>query len=345
MAELVARAGKARTLLTTLVMLRRERPDLFDAATGIGLWVLFGAFLIFAVITDLQLVVVGIILGSIVALGAIGLTLVYGIMKFANFAHGDMMMCGAYLAFFAFISGGSIGPLSFGYGMILAILVAMISVGVGSVVIDRLVYHPLRQRGSGVVVFAIASLGLAITFRALILLWWGPQPQIYVTGIHPAWDLPFGVKIKPDQIFIIATTLFLIAAVYVLLFRTRIGKAMRAMSDNLELARVSGINPDQVIMWTWLIGGSLAAVAGVLLGIQSQLTPDMGFSLLLPLFAATILGGIGSPHGALTGAMVVSIAQQVSTSWIDPGYKVAVAFILLILMLAVRPRGLFGMKT
>jgi len=144
----------------------------------------------------------------------------------------------------------------------------------------------------------------------------------------------------------------LIALVYLVLYRTKLGKAMRATSDNADLARVSGIDTDRITMWTWWISGALVAIAGVLLAVQSQLTPDMGFSLLIPLFAATILGGIGSPHGALIGAMVVGISQEASTGldlpfppgW-GPGYKPAVAFFVLIVMLILRPQGLFGSKS
>jgi branched-chain amino acid transport system permease protein len=292
-----------------------------------------------------QLVVVGLIVSSIIALGAIGLTLIYGILKFANFAHGDLMTAGAYIAFATFAGGGHIGPLSFGFGMIPAILAAMIVVGLFSVVVDRLIYRPLRRRNAGLVILAMASLGMAIIVRSLVYLGWGPDQRFYVLGIQKALQLPFGITIKPDQIFTSCTAVVVMGLVYLLLYRTKLGKAMRATADNMELARVAGIDTERVIMWTWAIGGGLAGLAGVLLGIQSHLMPEMGFIFLLPLFAAAILGGIGSPHGALVGALIVGISQEVSTEWISPGYKPAVAFILLFAILLVRPRGLFGVKT
>jgi branched-chain amino acid transport system permease protein len=291
-----------------------------------------------------ELVVIGLIVGSIIALGAIGLTLVYGILKFANFAHGDLMTAGAYLAFFAYYGGGHIGPLSFGFGMILAILAAMVVVGAMSVVIDRLVYRPLRRRNANLVILAMASLGMAIIVRSLVYLSWGPDQRFYVNGIQKALQLPFGITLKPDQIFIGCTALIAVALVYLLLYRTKLGKAMRATADNMELARVAGIDTERVIMWTWAIGGGLAGLAGVLLGIQSHLIPEMGFDFVLPLFAATILGGVGSPHGALLGALIVGISQEVSTEWISPAYKPTVAFMLLFAILLIRPRGLFGVK-
>jgi len=341
-----------RSLTRTAALIgraRREYAVQVERAGTVGLWSLFGLVLVYGIVDARQYLVTGIIVGSVIALGALGITLIFGILRFAHFAHGDMMMFGAYVALGALVGGGNIGPLSFGWGMIFAIFVSLAAVSAGAVAIDRVVYRPLRQRGSSAVVLAIASLGIAIVLRAIMLLWWGPDQQFYVTGIHPARNFPFDIKLKPDQIFIIATSVLLMTLVSLLLFRTRMGKAMRAMSDNADLARVSGIDTEQVVLWTWIIGGSLAAVAGILLGIQSNLKPELGFTLVLPLFAGAVLGGLGSPQGALVGAMIVGISQEVFVG-IDlpfppfgvPGYKPAVAFGILILILLVRPRGLFG---
>ncbi|UCH87787.1 MAG: branched-chain amino acid ABC transporter permease [Dehalococcoidia bacterium] len=330
--------------------------------------------------SEAQLVVIGIIVGSILALGAIGLTLIYGIMKFANFAHGDTMMLGAYVAFFVLTgtvartaredtelpwSIGSlpgalepIGKLTFGYGLIIGTLVAAVVIALFLVALNHLVYRPLRKRGSSIVVFAVTSLGLAMVTRALMLIIWGPDPRVYVSGIHIAdkYDLGFTtITLKADQIFMFAVAIVLTVLVYFLLFRTKLGKAMRAVTDNPDLARVSGIDTEQVFTWTWVIGGALVAVAGVLLALQTQLNPILGFVLLLPLFASTILGGIGSPQGALAGAMIIGISQEVSVG-IDlsiggleilplaPAYKFSVAVVIMIFTLLVRPQGLFGAK-
>jgi branched-chain amino acid transport system permease protein/neutral amino acid transport system permease protein len=170
------------------------------------------------------------------------------------------------------------------------------------------------------------------------------------------YDLGFTtITLKADQIFMFAVAIVLTALVYLLLFRTKLGKAMRAVTDNPDLARVSGIDTERVFTWTWVIGGALVAVAGVLLALQAQLNPNLGFVLLLPLFASTILGGIGSPQGALVGAMIVGISQEVSVG-IDlsiagtdilplaPAYKFSVAVVIMIFMLLLRPQGLFGAK-
>lgn len=291
-----------------------------------------------------QLVIVGLVVGAIIGLGAMGLTLSYGIMKFANFAHGDMMSLGMFLAYAAVTTfgTGALDPFSVGWAMIPALLLAMLGVGALAAGVDQVVYRPLRRRGSSTISMAIASLGIAIMVRALIQMEWGPSPVRYASGINRAWTLPGDLKIRPDQVLIIAAMLIVAVAVYLLLFKTRLGKAMRATSDNAALAEISGIDTERIRAATWVIAGGLIAVAGVMFGIQSQLKFDAGFEFLLPMFAAVILGGIGNPWGALVGGLIVGISQETSTYWIPTGYKTAVPFVLLTIMLVVRPRGLFG---
>ena len=336
---------------------------------GPALLVLFLVFGLWALIAETDAFVIGIVTGSVLALGAMGLTLIYGVLKFAHFAHGDSMMLAAYLAFFA-LTGVVVGErtdtkllpwtvsdlpgatkpildFSFGYGLLIAMAIAAALMAGVFIVLDRLIYRPLRRRGSGIVIFAIASLGVAIAMRSLILIFWASFSRFYVPGIRPTTDLPFDVRIVTDQIFIFGAAIVVAAAVYLLLFRTKLGKAMRATADNPDLARVSGIGTDRVIMWTWVIGGALVGVAGVMLALQAQLKPELGFVLLLPLFASTILGGIGSPQGAFVGAMVVGVTEEVAVTlgFISPGYKFSVAFIILIMILLFRPQGIFGGKT
>ena len=298
--------------------------------------------------TDIaQLVIVGVIVGSIIGLGAMGLTLTYGIFKFANFAHADLMTLGMYLAFFVVadlgLAGADIGPLSFGWGMIPAALFAWAGVAALSVSMDRVVFRRLRSRGSGFLTLAIASLGIAIALQATVQAIWGSAPRRYSSGIHPAWTFFGELKIKPDQVLIIGLTLALAVGLYLLLHRTQLGTAMRATADNAQLAEASGIDTERIRQATWVIAAALTAVAGIMFAVQSQLRFDAGFEfLLLPMFAAVILGGIGNPWGALAGGMVVGVSQELSTEWIDTGFKAAVPFVILILMLIVRPRGLFG---
>ncbi len=298
----------------------------------------------------IALVVDGIILGSILSLGAVSLTMVYGIVRFANFAHGDLMAVGAYVAFFlvntAFaalgLPTGTFGPLSFGLPMLLALPLAMLVTAVIAVIVDRLVFRPMRQRRYATVMFVIGSLAVAFAIRALLFIIWGPEFHFFTQALRPAMQLPFEVRVKPDQVFILLACLAMVAGLYLFLQRSKIGQALRATADNPDLARISGINTEHMMVWTWAIGAAMAATAGILLGIDSQLRPEMGWNLLLPLFAAAILGGIGNPYGALVGGMVIGIVQQVSTAFLLPTYKPAVAFVILILVLLIRPRGLFG---
>ena len=299
----------------------------------------------------IELIVYGIVLGSIISLGAIGLTLIYGIVRFANFSHGDLMSAGAYVALFmvtGFLSWIGIpdttfGPLSFGWRMVIAFPVSMLAVAGVAILFDQILYRKLRQKGSGVVIFAMSSLGAAFILRMIILILWGADSLFYKPGLmRPALQLPMGVKIRPDQILILFVVFILIGLLHLFLQNTKMGKAMRATADNMELALVSGINTEKIIIWTWGIGGAMAAAGGILYGIDVQLHPYMGWNFLIPLFAATILGTIGNMYGALVGGLVIGVAQQVSTAFLMPTYKPAVAFIIMILILLFRPKGIFG---
>ena len=297
------------------------------------------------------LVVNGIFLGAIIALGAVGLTLIYGILNFANVAHGDYMTMGAYLALFMVgsvlsavgIEGQGLGPFTFGYPLLLALPVAVAVVAVGAIVLDVAIYRRLRDRGVSPVVLAMASLGVAIALRGLVQIIWSGETQHYPREFREVIHLPMDVRVPPDGIFIAIVTIILVVGLYLVLTRTKMGKAMRATADNPELALVSGINTQRVVRWTWGMGAVLAATAGVLLAVfQAQLLPIMGWKFLIPLFAAVILGGIGNPYGALVGAFIIGVTSEVSTQWINPSYKPAVAFAIMIAVLLVRPRGIFG---
>ncbi len=299
----------------------------------------------------IELIVYGIVLGSIISLGAIGLTLIYGIVRFANFSHGDLMSAGAYVALFMVtgvlswigVPATTFGPLSFGWRMVIAFPVSMLAVAGVAILFDQILYRKLRQKGSGVVIFAMSSLGAAFILRMIILILWGADSLFYKPGLmRPALQLPMGIKIRPDQILILFVVFILIGLLHLFLQNTKMGKAMRATADNMELALVSGINTEKIIIWTWGIGGAMAAAGGILYGIDVQLHPYMGWNFLIPLFAATILGTIGNMYGALVGGLVIGVAQQVSTAFLMPTYKPAVAFIIMILILLFRPKGIFG---
>ncbi len=299
-----------------------------------------------------QLLTYGLISGCILSLGGIGVSLTYSILGFSNFAHGDFMALGAYIALALLpaiawlgIPAASLGPLSFGWDWILAVLLAAMLSSACVVLLDRLLFRQLRSAHR--ITLMISTVGVALALRNLIQFIWGPQPQTYASAIQKAIRIErLGIRIKPDQIFIILVALTLATALHLFLRYTKIGKAMRATSDNPSLARVCGIKTERVILWTWIIGASLATVAGALAGIENKfITPELGWQMLLSIFAAVILGGIGNPYGAIVGGLVVGISEEVSTAFISTGYKPAVAFVILILMLLIRPTGLLGRKS
>jgi branched-chain amino acid transport system permease protein/neutral amino acid transport system permease protein len=298
-----------------------------------------------------ELIVYGIVLGSIIALGSVGLTLIWGITDLFNCAHGDQITVGAYMALpFAFLFSqigflqAKVGPFSFTWGLVLAFIPAILLSIVLAVLIDRWVYKPLRRSGAHFITSFIASIGVAWILRGLIYIIWGADFRFYTKGLRPMVFLPMDIKLRLDEIFIVVVAWAAVAAVYVFLSKAKMGKALRALADNPSLARVAGINTERMIVWAWGIAATLIAIAGILYGIQAQLRPEMGWIFLLPLFAAIILGGKGSIAGALAGGLVLGIAQQASTAWLLPTYKPAVAFIIMILVLLFRPKGIFGRR-
>lgn len=275
----------------------------------------------------------------------------YRILNFANFSHGDIMSLGAFLALVSLsllrglgIPDSPFGPLSFGLPMVLAFFIALLLTALAAIIIDRILY--LRLRRTGPIVLLIAAVGMAFCLRNTIQFIWGPQPQYYIKAIQIARKIPLlGIRIKPDEVFIIIVVALLVIGLHFFLQKTKMGKAMRAASDNMELARVSGIDTEKVIMWTWAIAAALAAAGGILVGIEDKfITPDMGWQMLLPIFAAVILGGIGNPYGAMAGGMIIGLSGEISTAFISTAYKPAVAFIIMVIVLIIKPRGLFGTR-
>ncbi len=279
---------------------------------------------------QLQLILYGVVYGSILALGAIGVSLLFGILRFANFAHGDLMTLGAYFGFTA-VSLGLPLWLSFPIAMVATVLVAL--------GIDRFLFKRLRRREP--VILLISSFGVGLILRSTVQLIWGTDNQVYRTGIQKPL-LWLGLRIKPDQVVIVLGALLLVMALHLFLQRTRVGKAMRAMADNVSLAQITGIDTEEVVRWTWILGATLACAAGLFLGLDTRLHPTMGWTQLLPVFAAAILGGIGRPYGAIVGGLVIGITEELSTQVISPAYRSGTAFAVLVLMLILRPTGLFG---
>ena len=287
-----------------------------------------------------QLLANGLVTGSVIAIAAIGLSLVYGILKIVNFAHGEYLVFGAYMAL--------VVNVTWGQSLLLGALFAMVMTALLGIALELGLWRPIRKRGAGIVSLFIVSIGLALVLRNSILLWQGGAPRRYDVDVFQVYDLG-PIRLSPSQIAVIVVASVVIVAVGLLLARTTLGKAMRALSDSRDLASVSGIDTDRITAYTWILGSALAGLGGVLQGlVQTAFEPNMGFRLLLLIFAAVILGGVGSAYGALVGGLALGLVMEVST-WsalpaegVDSVYKPVVAFVVLILVLILRPQGIFG---
>lgn len=277
-------------------------------------------------------------LGSIYALGAVGISMIFGILRFAHFAHGDVMTIGAYGTLTAVWLVPVHPLLMLPAGIALAVISAL--------AIDQFFYKPLRKLPT--IYTVISSFGVALIFRSLTQILWGADNQVFVRGVTRPVVLFDTFKIAALHAEAIFLIIVIAIALHYFLTRSRTGRAMRAVADDPELAAVAGLDTEKVIRWTWMIGASLAAIAGVIAGMDTDVHPNLGWNLLLPMFAAAILGGIGKPMGAMAGGLIIGLAEELSTyNWIgddaliSPSYKTAVGFFIMVALLIFRPQGLF----
>ncbi len=310
--------------------------------------------------TVLGYVANGLVFSSIIVLGSIGLSLVYSIADFANFAHGDTMTVGAYAALVTFGAVGGLGGAVLGlpYGFFLALLVGIAAGAVVAVATERLIYEPLTTDSIGLL---ITSIGVAFVYRAVIQIGFGADfTRFEIGALRPIeWLIPYGIRVTRHDVAIVASAVVLVSGLHVLLQYTDLGRKMRAMADNPTLARVSGIRTRRIRYWTWVIGAGLAAAGGVFLGLFNQLSPRMGFNLLLVIFAAVILGGIGSVYGAMLGGFLIGMINQLTPLLSRLGevlplvpdgfgipigieYANAIAFVIMVAVLLARPTGIAG---
>lgn len=279
----------------------------------------------------------GITLGSIYALGAVGISMIFGILRFAHFAHGDLMTTGAYIALSAVWILGMPALAAIPLAMLLAAMVALL--------LDWLFYRPLRELPT--IYTVIASFGVALILRSLIQVLWGTESHVYSAGFQKPLIFFESIRIASRHIQIIVVTLVIAVLLHFFLNRTRLGRSMRAVADDPALARVAGIKTERVVASTWIIGAGLAAIAGVFVGLDTDVHTNLGWNMLLPMFAAALLGGIGRPMGAIVGGLIIGIAEELvsypvlGTSLLSPGYKSAVAFVIMLALLIFRPQGLF----
>lgn len=290
-----------------------------------------------------QLIFNGIIAGSIYALIALGFTVIYRTVKFFHFAHGIVYTAGAYFAYTFFILLHINPIISF---FLAVILCALLGVG-----IDKAVYFPLRIKKASNLIFLLASFGIFIFLQNLIQLVYGAQILTLRTGpIKEGYQLSvlgwqMGAVITQIQILILVVSILLLGFLWVFVQRTKLGKAMRAVSDDPIAASVVGINPDKTILASFAIGSALAGAAGILISLETNIEPTMGFSAILKGIIASIIGGIGSIPGAMLGGFFLGIAENLGIWKIQAGWKDSIAFMILIIFLLLRPGGIFGVKT
>jgi len=294
----------------------------------------------------IQFVADGIVFAAIISLGAVGLSMIYNILRFANFAQGEIIAVGAYfsLAFVALMGAGvgAIGPLAFGWPLLLSIGFAMAATSLVVLVVDWLLFRQLRDKNASRITMIMAAFGLSLMGRNLITLAAGGDPINYTFYIPRSVEYLPGLRLVPDDLAIVAIAAGSIFALHLFLSRTTMGRWMRATAENPTLAQVNGIDTRVVIRWTWILGASMAAIAGTLQGHIVELRPEMGFSLLLPMFAALILGGVGNIYGTVLGAVFIGVTQALAVAVGLSAYREAVSFMLMLAILLVRPQGLLG---
>jgi len=302
--------------------------------------------------TFVQVVINSIVRASELTLLSMGLTIVYDILKFANFAHTEFAVVGVYLALFLNVS--------LGLPIVPAAILASMVTGFLSIALDRAVFK--RMRSSSGIIVMVTSLGLGIALRNSIRAIWGADAKNYSVPLQAPIITDY-FRITPLQIWIILVGMAAMFSFHLLLHHTTLGKAMRASSDNPELAQASGIATEKIITRVWFIAIAFASIGGILIGLETYILPYMGFAIIVPVFCATILGGIGNPYGAMLGALVLGFAENFGLYinfgallnlggilgfskelFIPTGYKPAISFIILIAVLLIRPRGILGRK-
>lgn len=284
----------------------------------------------------LQLLINGLIAGAIYSLVACGFSLIYSTNKFIHFAHGGVIVFSSYIFYTLF----ALLNLEFYLSCILAI----ISAGLLGYLINLIIYKPLRKRGSSNSVLLIASFGVLILLESLSLIFWGADVKT-INYIDTVQGLSFyGAIITPLQIVIIISSAILFVFFYFFMKKTRIGKAMRAVSDNPEAAEIVGISASKIYAWAFVIGSLIAGVASILISLEQNIEPSMGTGLMIKGFTAAVIGGLGSVPGAILGAFLLGFAENFGTWYLSSGYKDAIAFVLLFLFLLFRPNGILGIK-
>ena len=278
----------------------------------------------------------GLKFGLIIAMTAIGLSLIFGTTGLINFAHGDLVTLGAFLAY-AF-------NVLLGLHLIIAGLLSVLLTAAFAGGIDLGLWRPLRRRKTGLISMLVISIGLAFVVRHVILFFFGGSRRPYSDYTLQIGTQLGPVRVQPVELWVMGLSVLILIGVALMLTRTRLGKGMRAVADNRDLAESSGIDVERVILSVWILGGGLTAVGGIFLGMIESVDYLMGFRLLLLMFAGVILGGLGTAYGAMLGSLIVGLVSEVSTVFFSSQLKYVWALGVLIVILLVRPQGLLGRK-
>ena len=281
-----------------------------------------------------QVTVYGIVAGTYFALGAIGLTLVTSVLKVINFAHGDFLTLGAYVA--VGVSSGLGAPL------LVAVAAGMAATALLGVGLETALWRPMRRRGASALPLLLMSIGLAFVIRESIHLVAGSDQRLVRVDVYSSVELA-GIRVGRLNLALVAIGLAVLVGVALALRFTTLGKQVRAVSDDRDLAETTGVDTRRVILATWVFAGALAGLAGIFYGASvGSVTPNLGTGLLLSIFAAMVLGGVGNAYGALAGGIVIGLAQEWSTLLISARWKIGVGFAVLVVTLLLRPQGIFG---
>jgi branched-chain amino acid transport system permease protein len=284
-----------------------------------------------SVLDIVQLILNGLINGAVLAVPAIGITAIYAVLRFPNFALASMATIGAF--------AGYVANVSFGVPATAAILIAFLAAGLVGLVSDEIVLKPIRPTGP--LAAAIASVALTIALENVVRFVFGNDLRAYDLPIARDWRV-LGLRIGPQQVENFAIALMAMMAVFLFLAFTRLGKAMRAVADNPTLADIKGINADRIGRLVSFAGMGLAGIGGMLIGLDTSIDPLTGFRAILSVFAAAVLGGLGSIPGAVVGALTIGVAEELSLLVLDPPYRSAIGFLAILLVLTLRPRGILG---
>jgi len=279
----------------------------------------------------LELMINGAIQGLVIGLAALAVTLVFGIARFANAAAGDTATVGAFAALLGFQATQS---------LLLGAIAAILVTAIVSVLGYFLVFRPLSGRPA--VALLVSSIGFGFVIRSILGITFGHGQHLFQVRLERPWILFDTIRVAPMDLRLAGAAFGALAILFLILYRTPIGREMRAVADDRDLARVSGILPDRVLVSMWLLAGAVSGTAGMMIGIKTVVTPEIGWELLLPAFAAAVLGGIGSPAGAVLAGLLLGVAQEISTPIVGFTYKIALSFVVLLVVLLIRPRGLFG---